>query len=227
MARGIGGEGGARGGRDPNAGSKTGGLGGGGQGQDKKKKESELTTKEREIMNKSLSGFAGFAGTGGKAPKASDPIGGDIGAGAKSLARDAAARDKTPNALPPGLNPLKYGTNPTPSYEATPSNLAKVVGSLIGLSGPGMIAKVGLSDELGIADELGLPSSGFESPTGPTSTGDYDKSEVTNASTGNTTSSLGTTGQQGKMKGKSSPAKKPPKPGFTLLKGVGGTLIGT
>lgn len=204
------------GGQRQSVGGRTGGGGGttGGKGSGKDKKtQSELSTRERN-----LNAIEAID----KAPRGLDPATG------KARPGGAKGADATPNALPPGLNPLKYTTNPTPSYEATPGNIASLVGSLITGLGPGsMLARVGLSDELGLSEELGLPSSGFESPTGPTTTGDYDKAETTKASQANAASTMGGGQQTNSVSTNKPKTKKPPKPGFTLLKGVGGTLIGT
>lgn len=199
-----------------------GGMGGGGgtngTGSDKEKKkkeQAELTTKERNLN-------ALDALRGGK-PQNLDPATG------KAIGpKDPGT--KSSSQLPPGLNPLKYSSNPNIQYEATPRNIATLVGNIVTgkyTSPLGMISEVigaeettGLTKEIG--DALGL-GGGFEGPSTPIGGADYDRSEVTNAATGLTTSTFGTN----KPTAKSKSNKKPPKPGFTLLKGVGGTLIGT
>lgn len=83
--------------------------------------------------------------------------------------RDKEAQAKAETSIPPGLNPLKYGPNPTPSYDATPENLTKVLGgALTGVLAPG----VGIGLGPIVSDALGL---GFDNPTGPVPGHDYDK----------------------------------------------------
>lgn len=194
------------------SGNGTGG-GGTGAGQDKKKKEAELTTRERN-----LNALDALSKSGGKAQNLDPKTGKSIG--------DKQGEPSRARGLPPGLNPLKYSPNPTQEYDATLKNIGTLIGgALVGgaLPGPALVGGA-VGDISGLTDELGL---GFESPQGTVDTGDYDKSETTKASQGNTVTTMGSTGQTKSIKGTGNKTKKPPKPGFTLLKGVGGTLIGT
>lgn len=82
-------------------------------------------------------------------------------------AHDAAAAKGTPEqiaasqGLPPGYNPMQYEPNPTPSYEATPSNIAKVAMGAVGaVAMPG----IGIGAGPAISDAVGM---GFDNPTGP------------------------------------------------------------
>ncbi len=139
-------------------------------------------------------------------------------------------KKKDTTALPPGLNPLKYESNPTPSYEATPENIAKVVGTIISaVAGPvGTAAQAAYTGYKALTDDEFDPLNPFEKPTGTTSTGTYDKSEVVNASTGTGASQMGANPIVGKTSAEQKKKKKvATKPGFTLLQGVGGTLLGT
>jgi hypothetical protein len=144
----------------------------------------------------------------------------DVSEREKAIARGDGGR--APDKLPPGLNPLKYSANPTPQFEGTAKNVGTLVGGIISgayTSPLGMMAQLAGSDEVTglsreIGDMLGI-GGGFEKPMADTTSGDYDRSETLK------TTAMGGNGSTQKKK------PKTPKPGFTLLKGVGGTLIGT
>lgn len=126
--------------------------------------------------------------------------------------------------LPPGLNPAKYQENTTPSYEATLSNIGTLVGQAVaGLALPG--AGIGLGP---LAGEITGVGPSFENPTGPQVKGDYDSAAQENqAAQGNVASQMGGDASLAKVSAIQAKKKKvEEKPGFTLLKGAGGTLLG-
>lgn len=181
-------------------------------------------------------GLGGPSGNRSTQDKNLDALSGGISLGKDAAGANATSKGKTKGGstakgkLPSSLNPLKYQTNPTQSFEPTPSNLAKVGGTLVStLAGPIGTAVVGAATGIDAAISGTFdPMNPFDKPTGTVNTGDYDKSETTNASIGNTNSTMGPdatasaleTPEQKKRK------KVAAKPGFNLLTGAGGTLLG-
>lgn len=129
----------------------------------------------------------------------------------KTRERAANKKDVT-KTLPPALNPIKYSPNPTPSYPATPENITTLITENLPIVGNVIRATKTLTDE-----EYD-PLNPYSDPQGPVPGASYDPSQ------------LGEDGQMGvepTSPGPDKKKKKTPKPGFTLLEGAGGTLLGS
>lgn len=178
----------------------------------------EAKAKAEKEQNRDRQPVAGGASTASKAPKGN--IGGNGLDRPSTLTNEGLPKGATPpGKLPPGLNPAKYSPNPTPSYEATPQNIATALATALTVGGTTAPALIG-GEITGLTDTLGL---GYEKPTGEVGGYDYDKSETTKAGAVNGMTTGQTMGPLLEKKKK----KKNPEPGFTLLEGAGGTLLGT
>jgi hypothetical protein len=119
--------------------------------------------------------------------------------------------------LPSGLNPAKYTPNPTITAPLTLENVGTLISNVNDVMNPAaamLKAGMGMAGVPGFDDE---PLSGFEGPIGQTTRGDYDGSDIERAD------DLGPVAPPA-IKKKKTPAKPP---GFSLLEGAGGTLLGS
>lgn len=167
----------------------------------------------------------GSAGTGGDRPSKTNPRESSV-----PTKGPGKGKKKGPNDLPSGLNPLKYESNPTPSFEPTPENVAKVVGTIVGaVAGPvGTAAQAAYTGYKALTDDEFDPLNPFDNPTGTVPGSTYDASETINPQTGQVTSQMGVNPIAARASAEQKKKKKTAtKPGYTLLEGVGGTLLGT
>jgi hypothetical protein len=186
--------------------NRSGGTGG---------RKGSLSAADRAKIGKSLTGFAGFKGTGQTTSTANDAEGFDPGGGFRRDTQDRFGRKSSD--LPSGLNPLKYSPNTTPTAPLTLENVGTLISNVNDVMNPAaamLKAGMGMAGVPGFDDE---PLSGFEGPIGQTTRGDYDGSDIERpAELGPLTTPT--------IKKKKTPAKPP---GFSLLEGAGGTLLGS
>lgn len=139
--------------------------------------------------------------------KLSKDIGKDITGGPVGGAKDK---------LPPGLSPLKYSPNPTPEVPATLENLTTLVTENLPIVGN--VIK-GIKT---LTDEEYDPLNPYGQPTGTAPGYTADPSQV------GETAGMGVDGTLESASPVQKKKKKvEAKPGFTLLQGAGGTLLGS
>lgn len=132
----------------------------------------------------------------------------------KSLGPKGGAKQ---SGLPSTVNPLKYTQNPTPTAPLTLENVGTLISNVNDIANPmGSMLKAGLG-RLGVPGFDEDPLSGFEGPIGETTRGDYQGSDIDKPD------DLGPLVSPAPKK-KKTPAKPP---GFTLLEGAGGSLLGS
>jgi len=132
----------------------------------------------------------------------------------KTRERAANKKDVT-KTLPPGLNPLKYSPNPTPEVPATLENLTTLVTENLPIVG-NVIKGVKM-----LTDEEYDPINPYGQPTGTAPGYTADPSQI------GETAGMGVDGTLERASPVQKKKKKvEAKPGFTLLQGAGGTLLG-
>jgi len=125
------------------------------------------------------------------------------------------AKKDVTQSLPPGLNPLKYSPNPTPEVPATLENLTTLVTENLPIVG-NVIKGVKM-----LTDEEYDPINPYGQPTGTAPGYTADPSQI------GETAGMGVDGTLERASPVQKKKKKvEAKPGFTLLQGAGGTLLG-